>query len=72
MRYRLILANCDPFETDDVRAYNRKLVELRADLMAEGEHRCPGCGGAECWEGTANHVCFNAACSRHWSRPFAS
>ncbi len=33
--------------------------------------RCPACGGAECWSGTADHVCFNLACSRNWLSPFA-
>lgn len=35
-RYRLVLDNGKHFETDDVRAYNRKLVGLGADLMGEG------------------------------------
>ncbi len=67
MRYRLPFETGDVFETDEVRAYNRRLIELGADLMGEGEHRCPRCSGAECWEGTADHVCFNAACARHWT-----
>jgi len=71
MRYRLVLDNGKHFETDEVRAYNRKLVDLGADLMGEGEQRCPGCGGAACWSGTADHVCFNLACSRNWLKPFA-
>jgi hypothetical protein len=66
MRYRLMLDDGQRFETDDVRAYNGELVELGADLMGEGEHRCPTCGGAECWSGTADHVCVNLACSRNW------
>ena len=71
MRYRLVLDDGQRFETGDVRAYNGKLVELGADLMGEGEHGCPACGGAECWSGTADHVCFNLDCSRNWLRPFS-
>ncbi|MEA2633822.1 MAG: hypothetical protein QOH92_589 [Chloroflexota bacterium] len=70
-RYRLGADDGTTFETDDVRAYNRELVELGADLMGEGEHRCPACGGAECWSGTADHVCFNLACSRNWLKSSA-
>ena len=36
-RYRLASDDGTTFETDDVRAYNRKLIELGADLMGEGE-----------------------------------
>jgi hypothetical protein len=64
-RYRVVLDDGQRADSDDVRAYNRKLVELGADLMGEGEQRCPACGGAECWSGTADHVCFNLACSRN-------
>jgi len=67
-RYRLVLDDGTHFDTHDVRAYNRKLIKLEADLMGEGEQRCPACGGAECWSGTADHVCFNLACSRNWLR----
>ena len=70
-RYRLGADDGTTFETDDVRAYNCKLIELGADLMGEGERRCPGCGGAECWSGTADHVCFNLACSRNWLKRLA-
>ncbi len=70
-RYRLPADDGTTFETDDVRAYNRKLIEYGADLMGEGEQRCRACGGAECWSGTADHVCFNLACSRNWRKPFA-
>ncbi len=70
-RYCLLLENGLRVYTDDVRAHNRQLVALGADLMGEGEHRCPACGGAECWSGTADHVCFNLACSRNWLRPCA-
>jgi len=69
--YRLAADDGTTFETDDVRAYNRRLIELGADLMGEGEQRCASCGGAECWSGTAGHVCFNLACSRNWLKPLA-